>query len=211
MKTDDLIRALAADTEVERRPTQLAAMGLPVSLALAFAGLWLTLGVREDLLASLTVPESALRFVLTGALGLSGLGMAFRLARPEGRSHVRLWPLLAIAAAAAAAVLWAWIATPPGGRQMALVGKTMVTCLVTIPLMSILPVGVMLASLRRWAATSPALAGLAAGLGGGGLSAMVYALHCTEDSPLFYVTWYGLAIAGVTLAATLIGARVLRW
>jgi hypothetical protein len=40
---------------------------------------------------------------------------------------------------------------------------------------------------------------------------MAYATHCTEDSPLFYVTWYGLAITGVTLAATLIGARVLRW
>lgn len=211
MKTDDLIRAIAADTHVQRPPGQLAALGLPVALSLAFAGLWLALGIREDLVASLSVPESALRFVLTGALGLSGIAMALRLARPEGHGLVRVWPFLAIGAAAVAAVIWAWVATPPGGRQMALVGKTMVTCLVTIPLLSILPVGVILASLRRGATTAPALAGLAAGLGGGGLSAMVYALHCTEDSPLFYVTWYGLAIGGVTLAATLIGARWLRW
>nr|MCU0911860.1 DUF1109 domain-containing protein [Paracoccaceae bacterium] len=61
------------------------------------------------------------------------------------------------------------------------------------------------------ATTAPALAGLAAGIGGSGLSATLYALHCTEDSPLFYVTWYGLAMAGVTVASTLIGARVLRW
>ena len=40
---------------------------------------------------------------------------------------------------------------------------------------------------------------------------MAYAMHCIEDSPLFYVTWYGLAIGGVTLVSTLIGARVLRW
>jgi hypothetical protein len=50
-----------------------------------------------------------------------------------------------------------------------------------------------------------------AGLAGSALSAAVYALHCTEDSPLFYVTWYGLAIAGVTLVSTLIAARSLRW
>ena len=94
---------------------------------------------------------------------------------------------------------------------MALVGKTMVTCLVMIPLLSVLPVAAIMVALRKGATTTPALAGFAAGLGGGGLTAMAYAMHCIEDSPLFYVTWYGLAIGGVTAASTLIGARVLRW
>jgi hypothetical protein len=40
---------------------------------------------------------------------------------------------------------------------------------------------------------------------------MAYAMHCIEDSPLFYITWYGLAIGGVAAVSTLIGARVLRW
>ena len=210
MKTDTLIRALAADAQV-RRPGRPLAMTLPLALLVIVAGLWLSLGLREDLLASLTVPHSALRFVLTGALGLIGLRIALVLARPEGRAHVRFWPLLALALAAAGALVWALVVTPPEARQMAVVGKTMVTCLVTIPLLSILPVAAILAALRNGATTAPALAGLAAGLAGGGLAAMVYALHCTEDSPLFYVTWYGLAIAGVTAAATLIGARWLRW
>ena len=94
---------------------------------------------------------------------------------------------------------------------MALVGKTMTTCLVTIPLLSVLPVTAILLALRQGATTAPALAGFAAGIGGSGLAAMTYAMHCIEDSPLFYVTWYGLAIGGVTLVSTLIGARVLRW
>ena len=94
---------------------------------------------------------------------------------------------------------------------MALVGKTMATCLVMIPLLSVLPVAAILIGLRKGATTSPALAGFAAGLGGSGFAAMAYAMHCIEDSPLFYVTWYGLAIGGVTVVSTLIGARVLRW
>ncbi len=57
----------------------------------------------------------------------------------------------------------------------------------------------------------PALSGALAGLAGGGLGAAVYAMHCTEDSPLFWVTWYGTAIVVVTVASTLIGSRVLRW
>lgn len=94
---------------------------------------------------------------------------------------------------------------------MATVGKTMTTCLVTIPLLSVLPVATLLYVLRQGATTAPMRAGFVAGLAGSGFAAAIYALHCTEDSPLFYVTWYGLAIMGVTLVSTLIGARALRW
>jgi hypothetical protein len=66
-------------------------------------------------------------------------------------------------------------------------------------------------ALRSGATTAPGLAGWVAGVAGGGFAAMIYALHCTEDSPLFYVTWYGLAIIGVTVASVLIGRRILRW
>jgi len=117
----------------------------------------------------------------------------------------------AVAVAALGLLLWAWVTTPAEARQMATVGKTMTTCLVTIPLLSVLPVAVLHHTLRQGAVTAPLRAGFVAGLAGAGLSAAVYALHCTEDSPLFYVTWYGLAIAGVTLVSTLIGARTLRW
>jgi hypothetical protein len=211
MKTDDLISALAADT---RPPPRVAGLLLP-GLALAFAAalwlVWLTLGFRADLAAALANPVSAMRFVLTGALALAGAQLALVLSRPEGRDLARFWPLVAVAAVALALWAWTFAAVPPGGRQMALVGKTMATCLVAIPLLSILPVAVLMLALRRGATTAPALSGFAAGLGGGGLAAMAYAAHCTEDSPLFYVTWYGAAIGLVTLAATLAGARLLRW
>ena len=211
MKTDDLIAALAADSRTEAPPGAVLAPLLAPALALAVLTVWVALGFRGDLWAALGDPVSVMRFVLTGALGVLGVRLALVLARPEGRGLARLWPLGVPVAAALALLVWAYAATPADGRQMALVGKTMTTCLVMIPLLSVLPVAAILFCLHRGATTSPALAGLAAGLGGSGLAAMAYALHCTEDSPLFYVTWYGLAIGGVTVAATWIGSRLLRW
>jgi hypothetical protein len=211
MRTDTLIRALATDAQPAPRPARLLVAGGPVALGLALIGLWLVLGPRDDLVASLGVPQSALRFVLSAALALIGLRMLLTLARPEGRGLVRLWPLAAVGMAATGLVAWAWLVTPPDARQMALTGKTIQTCLVTIPILSILPVAVILTALRRGATTAPALAGFAAGLCGSAAAAVIYALHCTEDSPLFYVTWYGLAMLGVMAVATLVGARLLRW
>jgi hypothetical protein len=211
MKTDDLIAALAADSPTEPPPRTVLAPALAFALVVAVLVVWVSLGFREDLLASLGDPVSVMRFVLTGLLGFLGLRLALVLARPEGRDLARLWPLAVPVVAALGLLVWAYVATPAEGRQMALVGKTMTTCLVMIPLLSVLPVAAILTALHGGATTTPALAGFAAGLGGSGLAAMTYALHCTEDSPLFYVTWYGLAIAGVTVVSTLVGSRLLRW
>lgn len=211
MKTDDLIAALAADNQTEPPVRLLLWPALALALVMAVLVVRVTLGFRDDLLASLLDPVSVMRFVLTAALGILGLRLALILARPEGRGLARLWPVALPAAVALGLFAWAYVVTPAGGRQMALVGKTMTTCLVMIPLLSVLPVTAILVSLRKGATTSPALAGFAAGLCGGGFAAMAYAMHCTEDSPLFYVTWYGVAICGVTLVSTMIARRFLRW
>lgn len=211
MKTDDLIRTMAADTVLPRPVTAVLAFSLLPSLAVAIAVVWLALGFRADLLSALLNPVSAMRIVLTAGLGIAAVRLAIILSRPDGQSSARLWPLAAIAAAAVGLLVWAYAATATDARQMAIIGKTMVTCLVMIPLLSILPVASVLLMLRRGATTAPAFAGSLAGLAGSGMAAAVYALHCTEDSPLFYVTWYGLAIIGVTLVSAALGARVLRW
>jgi hypothetical protein len=211
MKTDDLIRALAADTTRARPLMVTLTLGLIPALAIAVVAVWAVLGFRVDLATALVTPVSALRIVLTAGLGIAATRIALLLARPEGGAAARLWPLLAVAATALGLLAWAYVTTPAEARQMAAVGKTITTCLVSIPLLSILPVSAVLYALRQGATTAPARAGFVAGLAGSGLSAAIYALHCTEDSPLFYVTWYGLAIMGVTLVSTLIGPRVLRW
>jgi hypothetical protein len=211
MKTDDLIRALAADTRRSPAPGRTLVLGLLPALAIAVLALWLTLGFRADLDTAILTPVSAARIILTGILGIAASRLALLLARPEGAASARLWPLAAVALAAAGLLFWAYVTTPPEARQMAVVGKTMTTCLITIPLLSVLPVASLHYTLRQGATTAPARAGFVAGLAGSGFAAAIYALHCTEDSPLFYVTWYGLAIMGVTLVSTLIGARFFRW
>jgi len=211
MKTDDLIRALAADTAPARAVAPLMALVLVPALLLALAGLWLVLGFRADLGQAVGDPVALMRWILTGALAVVSMRLGLVLARPEGRSVARFWPLLVVALAAAAMLLWAYVTTPPEGRLMATYGKTQWTCLVGIPLLSVVPVGAVMWALRHGATTAPMLAGAAAGLAGSGAAAAVYAMHCTENSPLFYVTWYGLAILGVTAVSALVGARVLRW
>lgn len=211
MTTDDLIRVLAADTARPRPLTPALMLGLIPALAVALAVIWIALGLREDLAASLLTPVSALRLVLAAALGLVAIRIAIHLSRPEGRVSARLWPLAGIGAVALGVLVWAFVTTPADTRQAATLGETLAVCLVMIPLLSILPVATVFFALRRGATTAPALAGFVAGLAGSGLAAAIYALHCTEDSPLFYVTWYGLAILATAAVSAALGPRLLRW
>ncbi len=43
------------------------------------------------------------------------------------------------------------------------------------------------------------------------MAAAVYSLHCPEDSPLFFLLWYGLGIVIAGAAGARLGSRVLRW
>lgn len=211
MKTDDLIRGLTEDTVRQPAVSALVVPGVVVAVGFSLLFLWSVLGFRGDLVQSLGAPVSLSRFVLAGALGLIGLRLSLILARPDGRGRANLGWFAVVGAVAVGLLVWAYVATPAEGRQMALVGKTVTKCLVMIPVLSVLPVAALLVTLRRGATTVPALAGFVAGLGGAGMAAAVYALHCTEDSPLFYVTWYGLAIGGVAVVSAVAGARLLRW
>ena len=208
MKTDDLIRALAGDTVVEPRP-KLRLVWLVPALATGLVLLLLTFGPRPDLGTALRDPVSAMRLVLSLSLGGIALWAALRLARPG--AAVALWPLAGVAGVAVGLWVAAYVATPPEALGMAVRGKTMVGCLTTIPLLALLPTAVVLRALRQGAPTRPTLTGAVAGLAGGGFAAAIYALHCTEDSPLFYVTWYGLAILAVATVSAISAKWALRW
>jgi len=211
MKTDDLIRALAADTTRQPALRTVLLLGMAPSLAFGVVAVWLVLGFRDDLMAALLSPVSVARILLTATLGIAGARIVLRLARPDGAGGARLWPLAAVAITALGLAVWAYATTPQEARGMATVAKTMTTCLVSIPLLSILPVATLHHVVRRGATTAPARTGFVAGLAGGGFAAAIYALYCIEDSPLFYVTWYGVAIIGVALVSTAVGVRSMRW
>jgi hypothetical protein len=209
MKTDDLIRALAADPvpapPVERALWPALALGLAVSAVLFLA----MLGPRPDLAQAL----DTLRFLIKPVFPLILIGGAMYaltyLWRP-GKS-VPLWALALAPAALAVAFALELIALPAQQWGAALVGENALKCLVFIPLFSLAPLAVTLAALRRGAPTRPALTGAVAGLLSAGLGASLYALHCPDDSPLFVATWYVIASSFVAVLGAAIGARVLRW
>jgi hypothetical protein len=91
-----------------------------------------------------------------------------------------------------------------------LMGSNSRVCLTAIPLMSLPLLTGALIGLRHGAPSQPAVAGAIAGLLSAGLAAMLYASHCTDDSPLFVATWYTLATALVAAVGALVGSRVLR-
>lgn len=193
MKTDDLIHALAAD-EVLRRPRLAARLALGVAVSLAALALLWTL--RPDLAQALRDPLVAAKFALP--LGVAGLAAV--LARRGGG----LWAL-ALPVALAAAL---WGATLPGtGIWAAIRGDSLWVCLASIPALA-LPLGVALfQALRLAVIPDPRRAGLLAGLAAGGLAAAIYALHCDEDAPSFYVLWYGAGIALSGAIGRVLGPR----
>jgi hypothetical protein len=210
MKTDRLIETLAADTRRQPDSARLLGLALPAAAVLSAALMLLVLGLRGDLAAALASPV-LFKTLLPLGLGLAAVALALRLARPGQRPG---WPLAGIAVAlalAAGSFLLTLFATPAPMQGSKLLGDSIRTCLMSIPTLAVPLLAAALWALRQGASLSPGHSGLAAGLAAGGLSAAIYSLYCTEDSPLFFVTWYGLAILAVALAGRFIGTRVLRW
>lgn len=209
MKTDDLIRALASDRIEAPRPQRAVAWALAAGVGLSVLAFALALGPRPDIAQAATT----LRFVFKPVLMLALAGLAWlvllRLAEPGART--RSWLLLLVPAALVLAVTSELASLPPAAWSAAMIGSNWPFCLTLVPLLSVPPAVALLLALRGSAPTHPALAGGAAGLVAGGFAAALYALNCTDDSPLFVALWYSIAIAIVTLASARAGARLLRW
>ena len=212
MKTSDLIRALAADSEVRAMPPGRAlALALIPGIAIALGLHFAVLGLRPHLLTLLGEPRLLFKLCLTHLLAaLSGL-LVLRLVRP-GASVRRLTLLLAIVPALlAAAILAELLAVPAAEWGQRLMGSNAMFCLKTIPFLAAAPLVAVLLALRQGAPDHPALAGAAAGLFAGAIGAAFYATHCPDNSPLFVAAWYSLAIGIIAAASALAGRRLLRW
>lgn len=211
MRTDDLIARLSQDATLPRfRPSGLV-VRMALSILVPIALFLLVLGTRHGLLQSWSNPVVPLKTVLP----LISCGVSFvlvlRLLRPEARVGITVWayavPLLA------AVALWggAFVLRAPAARFAEVGAFSLEECLGSILLLSIVPVIVMLRLMRQGAATSPTLSGALVGLTAASGVATGYSLFCSRDNPLFFVTWYGLAILIVTLISAALGRRMLRW
>lgn len=207
--TDEFIRTLA------RQPVPSGFHPLGAGLAMLAAGalglaLFLTVfGIRSDLALTLAAPVTLAKSVLPLIAGGLALALALASARPGAR--LSLWPLL-LPLAMALILFAGQLGQAPAAQVAAeMMGRSALACLLSITALALAPVVLGLICLRRGASTRPALSGALVGLAAGALVAAGYALHCTEDSPLFYTLWYGLGIALSTLGGAVAGRIVLRW
>jgi hypothetical protein len=136
---------------------------------------------------------------------------ARRLLRPEGRAEVRLWLIAAPVAAAAAVWTFGFVTRPAELRFADATPLAVAECLGFILVLTIVPGLVALRVLRQGATTSPAISGALALLAASAAAATGYSLYCTQDNPVFFVTWYGAAITVATAAGAAVGPRALRW
>lgn len=213
MKTDDLVAFLSTNPEPVERSSVVRtlcialAAGMVVALGIAIVGL----GVRSDLMTARALIFLVVK--LAFAVGIVSLTLVYltRLARPGGErrtpSFLIAMPFLIIVFLAAISLGFA----PTSHWDKMIVGDQWLECLVSVPIIAIVPFAISIWAVRRAAPTNLARTGAFAGLLAGGVSAMAYALHCTDDSLPFVAVWYAGTIVLCTLAGAALGPRLLRW
>jgi hypothetical protein len=139
------------------------------------------------------------------------LALTLRAARPGAPAGSAKWVIGLVPLVAVALFAWAFASSLPGSRMALFLGHSIPVCLPSILILSAPVLAGLFAALRRGAPEHPARCGALAGLVAAGFATTVYSLFCTEDSPLFYVTWYGLGILIVTALGAVLGGRLLRW
>lgn len=207
--TDDLIRDLAARPVPSAWSPAATLGGMLVAIGAMLLLFWIVFGLRADIGEAVQRVPVLAKTILPIALAVLAAGMTFASARPGRR--VMLWPLLVPLGFGAILVGLRMVEVSEASLMTELVGKTTMACIASITLMAMLPLGVGLLLLRRAAPTRPELTGALIGLAAGAGIAAGYALHCPEDSPLFFMTWYGLAISTVTIIGAFLGRHLLRW
>ena len=212
MDTNDLIRALQADTG-SRSVSLSNTWGIAAAIAAlcAAAAFFILIGPRPDIAEAAGTVRFLFKFVVTVVLATGAFVLVTRMSRPGTRLKGALVLIALAPALLAIAVGLEFFAIPADQWSQRWIGSNSMVCLTFIPLIGIAPLAVFVAVLRYGAPTRPGAAGAVAGLLAGGIAAAFYAAHCPDDSPLFVATWYTIAVFGLTLLGA-IGARLaVRW
>ncbi|MEH2546377.1 hypothetical protein V1283_003022 [Bradyrhizobium sp. AZCC 2262] len=213
MKTDELVTALSMSIEpVNRRlVNRSVGIALAVGTVVAIGVIFVGLGVRADL----TTPRAVMFLLLKLAFAIVTVGVAStyltRLARPGGERRISAGLALIPFAAIVLLAVISLGQAPNSHWDRMVMGNDWLECLLSIPVIAIVPFAVVIWAVRRAAPTNLVRAGAFSGLVAGGVSAMAYALHCTDDSLPFVAVWYGGTIVLCTLAGAVLGPRLLRW
>lgn len=213
MKTDELIDVLSTNVEPvdPQRITRNLQIAIIVGLVLALVSGVAALGVRWDVRDPGAFAFLILKVGFGVAVTILGSHYLLKHARPGG--EMRSWilltgvPFVAVMALAGASL----ISAPASHWDEMVMGERWLECLLSIPVIAVAPFAVIMWAVRKAAPTNLTRTGALAGLVAGGVSAIAYALHCTDDSLPFVALWYGGTIVLCTLAGGLTGPRLLRW
>jgi hypothetical protein len=214
MRTDELINTLVADHAAQPRPRPIGhglVMAIIGGLAISGALFALTLGVRPDIVSALSTWRFDLKLSANLVLVIAATWVALRLSSPITKPLSAMRPLLVPALLLLAAAMYELVAVPASAWPSRAMGVNGVMCLASIIFLSVLPLTATIYALRQGAPTSPTVMGAVGGLLAGALGATVFAMHCTNDSPLFVAIWYTLAIGLTAIVGLLVGQYVLRW
>ena len=212
MKTDQFIDMLSANLEPvdHGKTSRILAVAVVLGVAAAIAAALLTLGLRPDY-----VDPGAFAFLCVKLLfgGTAAAIAGFYLVKSARPGSSRKLPLLiALPFVAIILLAIASLSFAPGSHWQHMVSHDeWLECLVSIPLIAIVPFAVLVWAVRQAAPTNLVRTGALVGLVAGSISAMGYALHCMADSLPFIAIWYGGTIALCTLAGAKLGPRLLRW
>ncbi len=213
MKTDDLVAMLSANVEVVDRRQMLRTLAgaIAVGAVVVLGAALIVLGGRTDIRSGEAPAFLAAKLIFAAAVTVPAFFYLIRLARPG--EHRRGWmallalPFVGIVGLASVSLVQA----PAPHWQAMFMGDEWLECLLSIPIIAIVPFALVVWAVRQAAPTHLRRAGALAGLVAGGLSAAGYALHCTADSLPFVAIWYGGTILLCTLAGAVLGPRLLRW
>ncbi|MET4384910.1 hypothetical protein ABIB73_000645 [Bradyrhizobium sp. F1.4.3] len=211
MKTDELVAALSRHVEPVDRGLigRTVGVALVVAMVSALGLVTVGLGLRADFTTAHAFTFLVGKIVF--AVAVVGISSSFllRLARPGGDAP-SLWALVPFAAAILLAAVSLGSAPSSHWNRMIL-GDEWLGCLLSIPIIAIVPFALLVWAVRKAAPTNLVRTGAFTGLVAGGVSALAYALHCTDDSLPFIAVWYGGTIVLCTVAGAVLGPRLLRW
>lgn len=212
MRTDDLIQLLSADQNARARSLPRSFLLLLLSgLMVCVLLFWFLFDVRDDIATAALEPRFQFKLAAMLVLAVSAAMLALRVATPVAAAGAAAWSILVAPALLLVALTVELALLPSREWTDALLGTNWLACVVGIGALALPLLAVSLLALRQGAPARPAAAGAVAGLLAGAMAASLYAGHCPDDSPLFVVAWYGLAIGMVTLLGAGLGARLLRW
>jgi hypothetical protein len=213
MKTEDLISMLSTNVEPvdHRRVVRNLCLALIAGAAAATGTVYLVFGPRTDLTAVGSLVPPLLKVAFTLIILVPASIYLVRLTRPGGerRSSATLVALPFIAVMLLVAVSLGF--APSSHWKGRLLGDEWLECLISIPLIAVVPFSMIVWTVRQMAPTNLTRTGAFVGLIAGCLSATGYAIHCADDSVPFFALWYGGTIALCTYAGWKLGPKLLRW